>query len=44
MIAKRLNNVSLKKTGVVENDAYLTYLGSKSLLFNAAQLGYGSLN
>jgi hypothetical protein len=27
---------------VVENDAHLTYLGTKSLLFNAARLGYAS--
>jgi hypothetical protein len=28
--------------GIVENDAHLTYLGTKSLLFNAARLGYAS--
>jgi hypothetical protein len=28
--------------GIVENDAHLTYLGTKSLLFNAARLGYGN--
>lgn len=26
--------------GIVENDAHLTSLGTKSLLFNAARLGY----
>ena len=30
--------------GTVENDAHLTYLGTKSLLFNAARLGYGCFN
>jgi hypothetical protein len=35
---------SLMSQGIVENDAYLTYLSSKSLLFNAARLGYGVLN
>ena len=34
----------LMTQGIVENDAHLTYLGSKSLLFNAARLGYGVLN
>jgi len=34
----------LMSQGIVENDAHLTYLGSKSLLFNAARLGYGFLN
>jgi hypothetical protein len=34
----------LMSQGIVENDAHLTYLGSKSLLFNAARLGYGVLN
>jgi hypothetical protein len=32
----------LMSQGIVENDAHLTYLGSKSLLFNAARLGYTS--
>jgi hypothetical protein len=34
----------LMSQGIVENDAHLTYLGSKRLLFNAARLGYGVLN
>jgi hypothetical protein len=34
----------LMSQGIVENDAHLTYLGSKSLLFNAARLGYGVLS
>jgi len=34
----------LMSQGIVENDAHLTYLASKSLLFNAARLGYGVLN
>jgi hypothetical protein len=34
----------LMSQGIVENDAHLTYLGSKSLLFHAARLGYGVLN
>jgi hypothetical protein len=33
----------LMSQGILENDAHLTYLGSKSLLFNAARLGYGVL-
>lgn len=33
----------LMSQGIAENDAHLTYLGSKSLLFNAARLGYGGL-
>jgi len=28
---------------IVENDAHLTYLGAKSLLYNAARRGYGFL-
>jgi hypothetical protein len=32
----------LMSQGIVENDAHLTYLGTKSLLFNAARLGYAS--
>ena len=34
----------LMSQGIVENDAHLSYLGSKSLLFNAARLGYGVLD
>jgi len=34
----------LMSQGIVENDAHLTYLGSKSLLFNAARVGYSVLN
>lgn len=28
--------------GIIENDAHLTYLGIKSLLYRAARLGYAS--
>ncbi len=31
----------LMSQGIVESDAYLTYLGAKSLLFDTARLGYG---
>ncbi len=31
----------LMSQGIVENDAHLTYLGAKSLLSDAARLGYG---
>lgn len=34
----------LMSQGIAENDAHLTYLGTKSLLYKAAQLGYGFLN
>ena len=34
----------LMSQGIVENDAHLTYLAAKSLLFNSARLGYGSSN
>ena len=34
----------LMSQGIVENDAHLTYVASKTLLFNAARLGYGVLN
>ena len=34
----------LMSQGIVENDAHLTYLGTKSLLFRAARLGYGFSN
>jgi hypothetical protein len=34
----------LMSQGIVENDAHLTYLGSKRVLFNAARLGYGFVN
>jgi len=30
----------LMSQGIVENQAYLTYVGAQSLLFNAARLGY----
>jgi hypothetical protein len=29
---------------IAEDDAHLTYLGAKSLLFSAARLGYGCSN
>jgi hypothetical protein len=31
----------LMSQGILENDAHLTYLGSKSHLLNAARFGYG---
>ena len=34
----------LMSQGIVENDAHLTYLGTKSVLYRAARLGYGSSN
>jgi hypothetical protein len=34
----------LMSQGIVENDAHLTYLGIKSVLYNAARLGYGFSN
>jgi hypothetical protein len=30
--------------GIIENDAQLAYLGTRSILFRAAQLGYASSN
>jgi hypothetical protein len=34
----------LMSQGIVENDAHLAYLGTRSLLLSAAQLGYTSAN
>ena len=34
----------LMSQGIIENDAHLAYLGTKSLLYKAARLGYGSSN
>jgi hypothetical protein len=34
----------LMSQGIVENEAHLTYLGAKSLLFSAARSGYGFSN
>jgi hypothetical protein len=34
----------LMSQGIVENEAHLTYLGMKSLLYRAARLGYGFSN
>ncbi len=34
----------LMSQGIVESDAHLAYLGTRSLLLNAAQLGYASSN
>jgi hypothetical protein len=34
----------LMSQGIIENDAHLTYLGTKSLLYRAARLGYGFSN
>jgi hypothetical protein len=38
-LEKRL---TLTSQGVIEHQAHLTYLGAKSLLLNAARLGYAS--
>ena len=35
---------TLLSQGIVENDAHLAYLGTRSLLLRAAKLGYGSSN
>lgn len=34
----------LTSQGIIEHAAHLTYLGAKSLLLNAARLGYGLPN
>jgi hypothetical protein len=34
----------LTSQGIIEHAAHLTYLGAKSLLLNAARLGYGFPN
>lgn len=34
----------LMSQGISENDAHLTYLGARNLLFEAARLGYGCKN
>jgi hypothetical protein len=34
----------LMSQGIVENDAHVSYLGQKSLLYKAALLGYGFSN
>jgi hypothetical protein len=34
----------LMSQGIAENDAHLTYLGARNILFEAARLGYGSSN
>ena len=40
-LRKRLR---LTSQGIIEHAAHLTYLGAKSLLLNAARLGYGFPN
>jgi hypothetical protein len=40
-LKKRL---TLASQGIIEHEAHLTYLGAKSLLLNAARLGYGFSN
>ena len=40
-LRKRLR---LSSQGMIEHAAHLTYLGAKSLLVNAARLGYGFPN
>lgn len=34
----------LMSQGITENDAHLTYLGARNVLFEAARLGYGCSN
>ena len=34
----------LMSQGIAENDAHLTYLGARNILFEAARLGYGCSN
>jgi hypothetical protein len=36
--------LTLMAQGIIEHEAHLTYLSAKSLLLNAARLGYGSPN
>ena len=36
--------LTLMSQGIIEHEAHLTYLGAKSLLLNAARLGYGIPN
>jgi len=36
--------LTLASQGIIEHEAHLTYLGAKSLLLNAARLGYGFSN
>jgi len=38
------NRFRLMSQGVVENDAHLAYLSTRSLLLEAARLGYASSN
>jgi hypothetical protein len=40
-LEKRL---TLLSQGIIEHEAHLTYLGAKSVLLNAARLGYGFSN
>ena len=40
-LKKRL---ALTSQGIIEHEAHLTYLGAKSVLLNAARLGYGFTN
>jgi hypothetical protein len=39
-----LERFKLMSQGISESDAHLTYLGARSLLFEAARLGYGCAN
>jgi hypothetical protein len=36
--------LTLMSQGIIENDAHLAYMGTRSLLLRAARLGYGSSN
>jgi hypothetical protein len=36
--------LTVMSQGIVEHEAHLTYLGARSLLLNAARLGYGVPN
>jgi hypothetical protein len=38
------DRLTLMSQGIVEHEAHLTYLGAKSVLLNAARLGYGVPN
>ena len=40
-LKKRL---TLASQGIIEHEAHMTYLGTRSALLNAARLGYGSPN
>ena len=39
-----IKRLMLTSQGIIEHEAHLTYLGAKSILLNAARLGYGFPN